>query len=84
MSDQISPWRKSRHSDSSGACVEVATFMRAPTDNGRKASIHIRDSKCTERTILRFTPEAWVTFAARIAIDNFPLFDSGNPGYPID
>ncbi|MGH3313158.1 MAG: DUF397 domain-containing protein [Streptomyces sp.] len=47
-------WRKSSYSDSEGAeCVEVAT---------RIASVHIRDSKDTDRPALRVSRTGWARF----------------------
>ncbi|MEU9603033.1 DUF397 domain-containing protein [Streptomyces sp. NPDC048057] len=48
-------WFKSSYSDSSDGndCVEVATTP---------GTIHVRDSKDTERPHLDFTPGAWTAF----------------------
>jgi len=46
-------WRKSRLSESNGACVEVRL------SNG---SVQIRDSKDAEGPILHFSPRCWREF----------------------
>ena len=53
----IMNWRKSSYSGSnSGNCVEVAA----------KDHVLIRDSKNPDGTVLRFTPDTWRRFAARV------------------
>ncbi|MFF1919447.1 DUF397 domain-containing protein [Streptomyces sp. NPDC058221] len=49
-------WRKSSYSSGGGGeCIEVAT---SPT------TIHVRDSKNTQRPHFDVTPTAWSTFVA--------------------
>lgn len=56
-------WFKSRHSESSGACVEVA-FL----DAGR---VGVRDSKNPTGPALVFTPGEWDAFAAGVIDGEF-------------
>lgn len=59
MTNRYSDWRKSRHSEPNGHCIEVA---RA-TDG----TIGVRDSKARSAgPILEFTPEEWKTFFRQI------------------
>ncbi|MFB4318526.1 DUF397 domain-containing protein [Actinomadura sp. 21ATH] len=43
-------WRKSRHSNNGGSCVEMASFDGACL---------ARDSKDPDGPVLAFTPDAW-------------------------
>jgi hypothetical protein len=55
MSTHHTKWRKSRHSDPNGDCIEVT---RAP-----EGSIGVRDSKLHGRgPILEFTQAEWTSF----------------------
>jgi hypothetical protein len=56
--DTAARWKKSSYSASNGHCVETSTLT-----NGQ---IGVRDSKATNGTILRFEPEAWVSFTAAV------------------
>lgn len=47
-------WKKSRHSQQNGACVEVAYNL--------PSVIAVRDSKDTGGLALAFTPEGWDAF----------------------
>jgi hypothetical protein len=51
-------WRRSRRSGSEGNCVEVTSLP-----GGGSA---VRDSKATEGPVLRFSPEEWCRFTARL------------------
>jgi len=51
-------WKKSSYSASNGHCVETSMLT-----NGQ---IGVRDSKAANGTILRFDPEAWVSFTAAV------------------
>jgi hypothetical protein len=46
-------WRKSRRSNASGCCVEVAAAGRA---------VAIRDSKAPTGPVITLTPREWRTF----------------------
>jgi hypothetical protein len=50
-------WRKSSRSNGSGQCVEVG---HAP------GAVAVRDTKDRDSAVLRFTPEAWRVFAAKV------------------
>jgi len=54
--DECNPanWRKSSYSMSNGHCVEIARLS-----GGR---VGVRDSKATEKRVLRFHPETWAAF----------------------
>jgi hypothetical protein len=54
----VTGWKKSSYSASNGHCVETSTLT-----NGQ---IGVRDSKAAYGTILRFEPEAWVSFTAAV------------------
>jgi hypothetical protein len=57
----VGGWRKSSHSGNNGGdCVEVG---HQDTD------VAVRDTKNREGAMLRFTPEAWQRFAARLKAD---------------
>lgn len=67
-------WFKSSYSDSSNGedCVEVAWFKSSYSNSSEidscvevattPGTIHVRDSKDTERPHLDFTPDAWTAF----------------------
>jgi hypothetical protein len=71
-------WRKSRRSNGSGACVEVATVWRksrrsngsgecvevAPLDEGQRVAV--RDSKDPAGPALVVSPAEWRSFVARV------------------
>ncbi|GAA3951559.1 hypothetical protein GCM10023085_37770 [Actinomadura viridis] len=54
MTKHFTGWRKSRHSDPNGGCVEA----------GRAAdgTIGVRDSKGDLSIMLEFAPKDWATF----------------------
>jgi hypothetical protein len=57
----VSGWRKSSYSGNNGGdCVEVGH-----QDTG----VAVRDTKNREGAVLRFTPDAWRRFAARLKAD---------------
>ncbi|GAA4081280.1 DUF397 domain-containing protein [Actinomadura miaoliensis] len=59
MTRQYSHWRKSRHSDPNGTCVEVG--------RGETGMIGVRDSKAKGcGPILEFTRAEWATFLTAI------------------
>jgi Domain of unknown function (DUF397) len=53
-------WRKSTYSGGEGNCVEVAD------DRNR---VMVRDTNDRTGVILRFTADAWQTFASRVKTD---------------
>ncbi|MFJ1995442.1 DUF397 domain-containing protein [Streptomyces asiaticus] len=70
-------WFKSSYSGGGGGdCVEVAFTKSSYSGGGgggecvevaiRPDTVHIRDSKDTERTPLAVSPEAWAAFIAHI------------------
>ncbi|MEE4593900.1 DUF397 domain-containing protein [Streptomyces sp. DSM 41524] len=69
-------WFKSSYSGGGGGdCVEVAFTKSSYSGGGggecvevaiRPDTVHIRDSKDTERTPLTVSPEAWAAFIAHI------------------
>lgn len=56
-SNRSSGWRKSRRSNSEGACVEVAARPAA--------TVAVRDSKDPDGPELKFDADAWRRFLAR-------------------
>lgn len=52
-----SSWRKSSYSTAEGNCIEVA-------DHGNR--VIVRDTKNRAGVMLRFTPDAWHRFAAKV------------------
>jgi hypothetical protein len=54
----VAGWKKSSYSASNGHCVEASTLTNS--------QIGVRDSKAANGTILRFEPEAWVSFIATV------------------
>ena len=52
-----SKWRKSSYSSAQGNCVEAA---------GHGSGVLVRDTQDRTGPLLRFTPEAWRRFAARV------------------
>jgi uncharacterized protein DUF397 len=57
----VGGWRKSSYSGNNGGdCVEVGC---------QEAGVAIRDTKDREGAVLRFVPDAWRRFAARLRAD---------------
>ncbi|HEY5988256.1 MAG TPA: DUF397 domain-containing protein [Streptosporangiaceae bacterium] len=56
-------WRKSRHSNPSGECVEMAEL--------REGSVAIRDSRCPDGPALIFTRMEWEAFLRGIRETRF-------------
>jgi len=52
-------FRKSSYSNATQECVEVAMNM--------PGAVAIRDSKCPDGPVLRFTPAAWADFRTVVA-----------------
>jgi Domain of unknown function (DUF397) len=52
-----SKWRKSSYSTAQGNCVEVADH---------DSRVLVRDTKDRTAAMLRFTPETWRCFAAKV------------------
>ena len=57
MSLSRAAWRKSKHSNNGGDCVEVA---------GTGSAVAVRDSKNPDGPALAFTPGQWHTFTAKL------------------
>jgi Domain of unknown function (DUF397) len=57
--DDVSvPWRKSSYSNSQANCVEVART--------RTGKVAVRDSRNTDGGALKFSPDQWHTFVAKV------------------
>ncbi len=56
--DVTTPWRKSSHSNSGANCVEVAKT--------RSGKIAVRDSRNPDGGALRFRPDEWQAFMAKV------------------
>lgn len=52
-------WRKSSYSGSNGQCVEASRLAGS-------RRIGVRDSAVTGGAVLRFEPEAWTAFLAKL------------------
>ena len=68
-------WRKSRHSNPNGACVEVGGDYRKSTrsaNNGAcvevASGVRVRDTTDRSGPELTFAPAAWAAFTAAIKI----------------
>jgi hypothetical protein len=61
----VGTWRKSRRSDGSGNCVEVALLQ-----GGGRA---VRDSKDPDGSVLRFTAGEWDAFIGGVKDGEFDL-----------
>ncbi len=70
-------WRKSSHSYSEGNCVEVAGCWRKSSHSGYNGNcaevaslpagtVAVRDTMDRDGPVLRFSPQAWREFAARV------------------
>jgi hypothetical protein len=57
MEDLGRDWRKSSFSGNGGECVEVGQFRDA---------VAVRDTKDRTGAVLRFTPDAWRSFADQL------------------
>ncbi|QKG20414.1 DUF397 domain-containing protein [Actinomadura verrucosospora] len=78
MTDHYTGWRKSRHSNPDGHCVEVAMSRResrfsepdthcVETARGASGTVGVRDSKLREDSpILEFSRAEWAAFLARV------------------
>jgi hypothetical protein len=73
----VAAWRKSRHSNGDGECIEVTTWRSSRRSNTEGncvevaalpagPQVSIRDSKNPEGSALTVTPDDWRTFTARI------------------
>lgn len=59
MTAQFTPWRKSRHSEPNGSCVELA--------RSSKGTIGVRDSKAGgSGPILEFSRSDWAAFTSKL------------------
>ena len=57
----VGSWRKSSYSGNNGGdCVEVGHH---------EIGVAVRDTKDRQRSVLRFTPQAWERFATRLKAD---------------
>jgi len=56
--DVTTPWRKSSYSNSGANCVEVART--------RSGKVAVRDSRNPDTEALRFSPDEWQAFAAKV------------------
>ncbi|MGI5328074.1 DUF397 domain-containing protein [Actinomadura nitritigenes] len=84
MTNHYTGWRKSRHSNPDGHCVEVATSWRKsrhsdPNGDCVEAAravagtVGVRDSKLAEDSpILEFGREEWAAFLSRVRKNGRP------------
>ena len=56
--DVTTPWRKSSYSNTGANCVEVAKT--------RSGKVAVRDSRNPDAEALRFSPDEWQAFAAKV------------------
>jgi len=56
--DVTTPWRKSSYSNTGANCVEVART--------RSGKVAVRDSRNPDAGALRFSPDEWQAFAAKV------------------
>jgi hypothetical protein len=61
-------WRKSRRSNNSGSCVEVATNLLPHSGH-----ILVRDSKNPQGTVLTFTEAEWKAFLGGVHDGEFEV-----------
>jgi Domain of unknown function (DUF397) len=83
--DKFTGWRKSRHGNSSGSCVEVATanWHKSSYSNSSESCVEVapadrrvgvRDSKQHGLgPVLEFGPTAWKAFLAAVKDGEFDL-----------
>ena len=56
--DVTTPWRKSSYSNSGANCVEVVET--------RSGKVAVRDSRNPDGEALRFSPDDWQAFVAKV------------------